>query len=1107
MKVQGLSFGELNAWQRLFNSTSGHLWHECNTNDDFLYPCMCNAVECEFGGNDEHIVGIDLYMFNLRGIIPEEISDFQALEYLILSNNALEGEIPDISNLNLWLLDLSSNNLTGSIPKSVFNMTTLEILRLQQNHLKGSIPTSVGSLKQLLSLELGENDLSGTIPSELGQLTHLWKLDLSDNTFSGTIPPSLGNLMLLEELYLGINQLKGAIPEEIVHLKQLQWLFLSFNALTGSIPPFLGNMSGLVVLDLSYNEFFGSFPQEWFDSISIPKAMKNSKAHRVSPYFTSLQHLQICCNRLTGELSDLMLPFLNVPTLNQLNLSHNHISGNFSFSNWSGQWFEFTFGKQVVKSRGSIPLVVFDISSNEIKGPLPENLPLTLLVLFVNNNQLIGTIPDSFFQLFLFLTSGNELQSDTLPEFLQITNEWAEQPSSSKESSNITCRTYRTIDGSVRQFEIAPSYDNFSRCACQSGHFGSINEGVDCQPAPPGYFVSDRNQSLPQLCPPGSITSSSGNTKCVQCPPNSFASRYSTRCSPCFNKGAKCSDGVIQLEAGWWHPSNLVISENVTQRDLYRCNNVKACQICQTNVSCAKALGYDVTTPLFSECVDGYYSSHRGKKTCKSCDDVRFSSRFMLITPAIAIIIFFCLPFITQYSQLPSTQHFCHYSCPTGRIPLTSVVRVFLSHTQVLLMLSQLDLEPLWLFEAFVKNTIGAVFPDLSLLSVSCSNKKFDFVMNVRVSAFLPAILLLLYILINGVAAIVLKEPTGRILQKNAWYFTFLVYTTHPFVLEKLLYAIHFHPQPFNGLYYLQADMRINENSPVFHSIRGIAITFLVFYLLAPLVSAVILFQKATSQNGNKLKLQDFREQFGFLYEGYRMVGLFYLWELVVFIRKLSFIIISVFLAHDPLLQLFSANMVIILSLIAHLTFRPHRSLAVFSLESKSIVVLAVSLLVGETLAHIDESPGSTGDFFSVVLILLNIWLFVCGIYESFGCFNDFKWLTLNWKPFCKNIEPPIILHALELEKQLYKFTRVYDLNTIDRDESGNPNGKDVVELISMCNKLVDTILDSSLSQVNTCDSVKVTQNISLLSQLGELEKEKKIGVLSPFSFLACVCF
>jgi somatic embryogenesis receptor kinase 1 len=51
-----------------------------------------------------------------------------------------------------------------------------------------------------LCRELYSNNISGTIPSELGNLTNLVSLDLYLNNFTGPIPGSLGNLLKLRFL-------------------------------------------------------------------------------------------------------------------------------------------------------------------------------------------------------------------------------------------------------------------------------------------------------------------------------------------------------------------------------------------------------------------------------------------------------------------------------------------------------------------------------------------------------------------------------------------------------------------------------------------------------------------------------------------------------------------------------------------------------------------------------------------------------------------------------------------------------------------------------------------------------------------------------------------
>jgi len=70
-------------------------------------------------------------------------------------------------------------------------------------------------------LELADNQLTGSIPTQLGNLTNLNSLFLHANRLSGSIPKEVGNLMNLAWILLNNNQLTGSIPVELMNLTQL----------------------------------------------------------------------------------------------------------------------------------------------------------------------------------------------------------------------------------------------------------------------------------------------------------------------------------------------------------------------------------------------------------------------------------------------------------------------------------------------------------------------------------------------------------------------------------------------------------------------------------------------------------------------------------------------------------------------------------------------------------------------------------------------------------------------------------------------------------------------------------------------------------------------
>ncbi|KMT18252.1 hypothetical protein BVRB_2g024180 [Beta vulgaris subsp. vulgaris] len=92
------------------------------------------------------------------------------------------------NNGSMIFLDLSYNNLQGSIPKELGTMFYLWILNLGHNNLSGEIPEDLAGMKNIGVMYLSHNHLSGPIPPSLGSLSSLTDMDLSYNELSGMIP-------------------------------------------------------------------------------------------------------------------------------------------------------------------------------------------------------------------------------------------------------------------------------------------------------------------------------------------------------------------------------------------------------------------------------------------------------------------------------------------------------------------------------------------------------------------------------------------------------------------------------------------------------------------------------------------------------------------------------------------------------------------------------------------------------------------------------------------------------------------------------------------------------------------------------------------------------
>jgi len=348
-------------------------------------------------------------------------------------------------------LGLAYNNLSGTIPPELSNLTALTNLYLRWNQLSGTIPSELGNLTALTNLNLGWNQLSGTVPSELGNLASLDTLHLAGNRLSGCLPAvwkhvvendlerldlpycavatsahsTDGDRDVLVALYLAadgdkwtnsdnwlsdapINTWYGVTTDESGRVIELD---LWYNNLSGTIPPELGSLTNLKALTLASNELGGTIPsklgsltnleslQLWNNQLSgpIPPALGN---------LTNLEWLSFGDNQLEGMIPSELSRLNN---LSILELEDNKLSGtippelgNLTRLTWLALWGNQLEGVIPPELGNLTNLTHLNLSENQLSGTIPSELGNLIRLeawLSLDGNQLEGVIPSELSNL------------------------------------------------------------------------------------------------------------------------------------------------------------------------------------------------------------------------------------------------------------------------------------------------------------------------------------------------------------------------------------------------------------------------------------------------------------------------------------------------------------------------------------------------------------------------------------------------------------------------------------------------------------------------------------------------------------------------------------
>ncbi|CAB9528390.1 receptor-like protein kinase [Seminavis robusta] len=238
---------------------------------------MLWITDCHLSGRIPSEVGIlgslstlVLSMPDLTGSVPSELFQLSGLECVLIDRCYglnMEYVLQDAIWKMQQLEDLTlRSRILGnkiSIPTEIGTMIELTSLRVVDWNLHSTIPNQVGKLEKLVS-----NQISGTVPPALLELTNLVHLDLGYNQLEGTLSPDFfSQLTKLEVLVINGNHFSGSIPTEVGRLSSLWKLELQNTSVSGTLPTELLLLKGLASLVVTNTSLSGSIPESLWDKM------------------------------------------------------------------------------------------------------------------------------------------------------------------------------------------------------------------------------------------------------------------------------------------------------------------------------------------------------------------------------------------------------------------------------------------------------------------------------------------------------------------------------------------------------------------------------------------------------------------------------------------------------------------------------------------------------------------------------------------------------------------------------------------------------------------------------------------------------------------------
>ncbi|CAI9755644.1 unnamed protein product [Fraxinus pennsylvanica] len=157
---------------------------------------------------------LDIPFNEYEGEIPREIFE-REFDAIFINNNRFSSELPDnIGKSTVSVIVLANNEFQGCLPASLGNMAgRLNELIFTNNGLSSCFPSEIGKLKNLTVLDLSHNQIMGSLTESIGNMVNLEQLNLAHNMLSGKISNAICSLPKLKNFGYEYNFFSDEVPD------------------------------------------------------------------------------------------------------------------------------------------------------------------------------------------------------------------------------------------------------------------------------------------------------------------------------------------------------------------------------------------------------------------------------------------------------------------------------------------------------------------------------------------------------------------------------------------------------------------------------------------------------------------------------------------------------------------------------------------------------------------------------------------------------------------------------------------------------------------------------------------------------------------------------